>query len=149
MAEAYLRRVQEQEPEEKVFRYNRFLSHERALSPNTVLHIRNPRGDIRIKGMDTMRFSIAASIHVSAQTDEQARALLAGIDFELRADNNHLHVTTSDLEIQSADQQVSIDYALTVPRNISIHIANGGGKVTLENLEQPVHLKPIDPLSGS
>ncbi len=96
-----------------------------------------------------MHFSIAASIHVSAQTDEQAKALLAEIDFELRADNNQLHVTTSDLEIQSTDQQVSIDYALTVPRGISIHIANGGGKVTLENLEQPVHLEPIDPLSGS
>ena len=149
MAEAYLRGVQEQEPKEGVFRYNRFMSHQRRLSPNTVLHIRNPRGDIRITGMDTMHFSIAASIHVSAQTDEQAKALLAEFDFELRADNNHLHVTTSDLEIQSADQQVSIDYALTVPRNISIHIANGGGKVTLENLKQPVHLEPIDPLSGS
>lgn len=149
MAEAYLRRVQEQEPEERVFRYNRFMSHDRRLSPNTVLHIRNPRGDIRITGMDTMRFSIAASVHVSAKTDEQARALLAEIGFELRANNNHLHVTTSDLEIQSADQQVSIDYALTVPRTISIHILNGAGNVTLENLEQPVHVEPIGPPSGS
>lgn len=35
--------------------------------------------------------------------------------------------------------------ALTVPRNISIQIANGGGKVTLENLKQP----PIGLLSAS
>lgn len=149
MAEAFVHRVQEQGPEERVFRYKRFMSHERGLSPDTLLHIRNPCGDIRVSGTDTMRFSIVASVHVSAKTDEQAKALLAEMDFEVRADKNHLHVTTSDLEVGPADPQVSIDYTLTVPRGISIHIAQGGGKVTLENLEQPVHLERISSLSGS
>jgi len=146
LAEDHLRKARGGQFQAGVFRYHRFITHSRSIDPKTPLHVRNPHGDIRITGAETAQCAITASVHVSAPTDEEAKALLREVDFVFHEENDGLHLKTSELHTLFPGHEVRIDCTLTVPHTIPLLLANGGGKVTLEGLHQAVHLGATDPL---
>jgi hypothetical protein len=104
----------------------------------TRLMIDNKYGNIDIKDWDQNQVKIDVIVSVKHQNDDKAEKLLSYIDVSISKEGNEIKAVTAFDDkfsnLRNDNTEISVDYSVQMPADISIEIANKYGNVFISEV---------------
>jgi len=139
----------------QIYSENKNIAKRYKVYPNSTIDISNKYGKVEIVNWEKDSVSIEATLKIQTPSSYRMTKLRNTIDFDL-SDNNHYIIaktvflnngnalingikTIAETIAYSGDE-VKIDYIVTVPKNINLHITNKYGDVYVDDIEGDIKL---------